>query len=102
MRYNCDYGKIILVHYGDSFTICCPTAGAEASEEVQNAVAVFLSQATSPAAAQTLTRILHNICSQPDNAKFRSLKMSNPKIKASVLEAPGALEMLEVRFAEHA
>ena len=70
---------------------------AEPSEEVQNAVAVFLSMAEPESAApQTLTRILHNICSQPDNPKFRSLKMSNAKIRASVLEAHGALDLLEV------
>lgn len=61
-------------------------------------MAIFLSQAGPESAApQTLTRILHNICSQPHNPKFRSLKMSNAKIRACVLEAPGALELLEVK-----
>ncbi|KAK9843223.1 hypothetical protein WJX74_008871 [Apatococcus lobatus] len=73
-----------------------PEAGADPSEEVQSAVAVFLSQAEPESAApQTLIRILHNICSQPDNPKFRSLKMSNAKIRASILETPGALDLLE-------
>ncbi|GFH06322.1 UBX domain-containing protein [Haematococcus lacustris] len=51
-----------------------------------------------PAASETLTalaRILRNILLQPAEPKYRSIRLSNPKVAAGITAVPGAMELLE-------
>ena len=40
-----------------------------------------------------LVKLLSNVAKEPTNAKFRRIRMTNPKI-AAALQAPAALEFL--------
>ncbi|KAL6761259.1 hypothetical protein V8C86DRAFT_2538967 [Haematococcus lacustris] len=51
-----------------------------------------------PAASETLAalaRILRNILLQPAEPKYRSIRLSNPKVAAGITAVPGAMELLE-------
>jgi len=54
-------------------------------------------------AMTSLLRLLRNIFENPDNAKFRTLKLENPKLSTDVFSVPGCLELLfAVGFQEDA
>ena len=42
----------------------------------------------------TLKKVIQNTAQAPTEAKFRKLKLSNPKIKELLVDVPGALESL--------
>lgn len=43
-----------------------------------------------------LLRVLRNVLDEPENAKYRALRLTNPKLKAAVLDVPAALAALEL------
>ena len=45
-------------------------------------------------AAEILLKLLGNVQRNPDNIKYRSVKLSNPKIESKLLVANGAFEIL--------
>ena len=45
-------------------------------------------------AGEILVRLLRNVMREPSNLKFRSVKLSNPKIESKLLTANGAFEIL--------
>ena len=76
----------------------------EAPEEVQAAAALLSSDPEGAAAAGVLARLLGNIVAAPSDAKFRRLRLSNPRI-AAVAHANGGIELLlacgfEIQFEE--
>ena len=54
-----------------------------------------LAQGMSPAQAAVLARLLANVAGQPGEAKYRRLRLSNPKVSDAVV-ATGALASLLV------
>ena len=48
-------------------------------------------------AISILTRLLRNIVNSPQEAKYRRLRLQNPKIKDAVVEIAGGIELLQVR-----
>ena len=66
---------------------------------VQAAVAL-LQQDERPGALALamLTRLLRNIVNSPQEAKYRRLRLQNPKIKEAVVDAEGGIELLQVRL----
>lgn len=45
-------------------------------------------------ACQVLIRLLSNIIQNPEDAKYRRIRLTNPKIKTAVVDVDGALELL--------
>ena len=71
------------------------------------AVAQLASDPAGPAAAEVLGRLLANISASPSEAKFRRLRLSNPRISSAVVDVSGGVELLlacgfEVVFEEGA
>lgn len=43
-----------------------------------------------------ISKVLGNVLSDPNNAKFRRLRLSNAKIQEAIVDASGGLEYLQV------
>ncbi|WCJ33606.1 plant UBX domain-containing protein 2 [Euphorbia peplus] len=76
--------------------------GGNGIEELQSSgdgletcVGTFLSGKPSEGSVEIVLRLLRNIVKEPDNAKFRKIRMSNPKIREAVSDVPGGVELLE-------
>lgn len=63
-------------------------------DDMQLAVAVYLSGSPSDGSVEIITKLFGNLCREPENEKFRRVRMSNPKIKEAVGEVNGGLELL--------
>lgn len=73
------------------------TAAAEAaSEEVQ--IALTQLQTAPQASREVLQKMLCNILRSPSEAKFRKVRLANPRIKEAIVDTDGALELLQVGF----
>lgn len=86
-----------------------PTAEplSEAADAVSVSVAQLASDPAGTAAAEVLGRLLANITASPSEAKFRRLRLSNPRIQSAVVDVSGGVELLlacgfEVVFEEGA
>lgn len=64
-------------------------------DDIQLAVAVYLSASPSDGSVEILTKLFGNLCREPENEKFRRVRMNNPKIKEAVGEVNGGLELLQ-------
>ena len=65
-----------------------------ADEQVQ--VAVIQLNAAPGASKEVLRKILANILRQPDDPKFRRIRLANARIKETIVDVEGALELLQV------
>ncbi|KAH0869466.1 hypothetical protein HID58_076488 [Brassica napus] len=78
------------------------TNGDEASSEekdkseVEKLVVVYLSGKPSESSVDVLLRLLKNIVKEPENGKFRKIRMSNAKIKEAIGDVAGGVELLEL------
>ena len=61
--------------------------------ELEKALACLISSSKAEDALPTLGKLIGNVAKDPGNAKFRRLRLGNPKIKA-VVAAPGAADLL--------
>lgn len=71
------------------------------------AVGQLASQPACAATAEVIARLLGNILAHPRDAKFRRLRLTNPRIQEAVVDVSGGLELLlacgfEVVFEEEA
>ncbi len=57
--------------------------------ELAAAAAVLASTEGGATAARTLTTLIENLVAAPDNPKFRRVRVSNTKIRSSLLDVPG-------------
>ena len=71
-----------------------PLEGDHAPEELRLAVAQLASDPGGAAAAEVLTRLLRNILAAPRDPKFRSLRLSNPRVQAAVVHTSGGAELM--------
>lgn len=69
-------------------------AAEAASEEVQ--IAVIQLEPAPEASKDVLRKLMTNILKQPGEQKFRKVRLANPRIKESIVEVEGALELLQV------
>ena len=67
---------------------------SEAADAVSVAVAQLASDPAGPAAAEVLGRLLANITAAPGEAKFRRLRLSNPRIQSAVVDVSGGVELM--------
>ncbi|GER29802.1 UBX domain-containing protein [Striga asiatica] len=65
------------------------------TNQLENCVSSYISGKPSDSSKEVVLRLLKNVVREPDNAKFRKIRMGNPKIKEAVGDAPGGIELLE-------
>lgn len=71
------------------------TNDAESLSELESCVGTFLSGKPSQSSLDIVLKLLRNIVREPDNSKFRKIRLSNPKIKEAIGEAVGGVDLLE-------
>ncbi|KAJ0095668.1 hypothetical protein Patl1_15505 [Pistacia atlantica] len=67
----------------------------ESRSELETCVGVFFSGRPKEGSVEVVRKLLGNVVKEPENAKFRRIRMSNPKIREAVSEVVGAVELLE-------
>ncbi|XP_042507268.1 plant UBX domain-containing protein 2-like [Macadamia integrifolia] len=70
-------------------------SNAGARNELMGCVGVFLSGSPLEGSVEVVLKLLRNIIKEPNNAKFRRIRMSNPKIREAVGVVAGGVELLE-------
>ena len=70
------------------------TAAEQADEQVQ--IAIIQLDEAPEACKEVLRKMLSNILRQPEDPKFRKVRLANPRIKETIVEVEGALELLQV------
>ncbi|KAK6146739.1 hypothetical protein DH2020_020608 [Rehmannia glutinosa] len=63
--------------------------------QLQTCVSAYVSAKPSEGSKEVLMRLLKNVVKEPENAKFRKIRMGNPKIKEAIGDVPGGVELLE-------
>lgn len=70
------------------------TEAESQNSELEVCVGTFLSGNPSEGSLDVVLKLLRNIAREPENVKFRKIRMSNPKIKEAVAEVTGGIELL--------
>ncbi|CAN0871551.1 Plant UBX domain-containing protein 2 [Linum grandiflorum] len=68
----------------------------EASLLDESSVAAYLSGKPPEGSVEVVLRLFRNIVKDPENVKFRRVRMGNPKIREAVTEVAGGIELLEL------
>ncbi|KAF5450342.1 hypothetical protein F2P56_030702 [Juglans regia] len=72
-----------------------PDNGAESRSELESCIGAFVSGKPSQGSVEVVLKLLRNIVREPENVKFRKIRMSNPKIREAIGEIAGGVELLE-------
>ncbi|OWM67814.1 plant UBX domain-containing protein 2 [Punica granatum] len=73
-----------------------PSSGdSDGGSQLEERVGVYLSAKLPESSVEILIKLLRNIVREPGNAKFRRIRMGNPKIREAVGEVAGGVELLE-------
>jgi UBX domain-containing protein 6 len=70
-------------------------SGAESKSELESYIGAFVSGKPPEGSVEVVLKLLRNIVREPGNAKFRRIRMSNPKIREAIGEVAGGVELLE-------
>jgi UBX domain-containing protein 6 len=70
-------------------------SGVESKSELESCIGAFVSGNPLEGSVEVVLKLLRNIVREPENAKFRRIRMSNPKIRESIGEVAGGIELLE-------
>ncbi|CAA6664818.1 unnamed protein product [Spirodela intermedia] len=70
-------------------------AEIEARDDVAARIGEFVSSEPPKESVEVVLRLMKNVVREPDNDKFRRIRMGNPKIKQAVSAVNGAVELLE-------
>lgn len=68
---------------------------ADSRSELEVFVGGYLSGKPSDGSVEILLKLLRNIVREPENVKFRKIRMGNPKIKEAIPDIAGGVELLE-------
>lgn len=68
---------------------------AEVKSELETCVSAYVSGKPSEGSVEVVIKLLKNIVKEPENAKFRKIRMGNPKIKEAIGDVVGGVELLE-------
>ncbi|XP_074308784.1 plant UBX domain-containing protein 2 [Silene latifolia] len=68
---------------------------SESKNEVESCVGVYLSGNPSEGSVDVVLRLFGNVVKDPENQKFRRIRMGNPKIREAVGDVVGGIELLE-------
>ncbi|XP_058732518.1 plant UBX domain-containing protein 2-like [Vicia villosa] len=66
----------------------------ETNTELEICVGSYVSGNPSEGSVDIVLKLLRNIVREPENVKFRKIRLSNPKIKEAVAEVNGGVELL--------
>lgn len=72
-----------------------PQEKDETRSELEVCVSTYLSGKPSDASVEIVLKLLKNIVREPENVKFRRIRLGNPKIKEAIADVPGGLDLLE-------
>ncbi|XP_078444437.1 plant UBX domain-containing protein 2 [Wolffia australiana] len=72
-----------------------PAADIETRDFMAGRIGEFVSSEPPKDSIDVVLRLIKNVVREPDNDKFRKIRMGNPKIKQAVGEVNGATEVLE-------
>ncbi|KAL0296596.1 UNVERIFIED_CONTAM: Plant UBX domain-containing protein 2 [Sesamum radiatum] len=64
-------------------------------DHLQTCVSQYKSGKPSDGSMEVMMRLFRNVVKEPENAKFRKVRMGNPKIKDAIGDVPGGVELLE-------
>ncbi|TMW96215.1 hypothetical protein EJD97_007733 [Solanum chilense] len=67
----------------------------EVKSGVEECVSVYVSGKPLDGSVEVVVKLLKNIEKEPTNAKFRKIRMGNPKIKEAIGDVVGGVELLE-------
>lgn len=67
----------------------------ETKDEIAAPIGKFLSGNPSEASVEIVLKLMRNIVTEPENAKYRRIRLSNPKIREAIGEVVGGVELLE-------
>lgn len=70
----------------------------ESNNELEIFVGDYVSGNLFEESVDIVLKLLMNIVKEPENAKFRKIKFSHPKIKEVVVEVSGGIELLRFFF----
>lgn len=69
--------------------------GLDLKSELETCVGAYVSGKPSEGSVEVILKLFKNVIKEPDNAKFRKIRMGNSKIKEAIGDAAGAVELLE-------
>ncbi|XP_058776222.1 plant UBX domain-containing protein 2-like [Vicia villosa] len=84
---NIDDGKLVETETEDVVEI-------DTNTELEICVGSYVSGNPSEGSVDIVLKLLRNIVREPENVKFRKIRLSNPKIKEAVAEVSGGVELL--------
>lgn len=67
----------------------------ESRNELEACVGTFLSAKPKEGSIEVMLKLLRNVVREPDNEKFRKIRMSNPKVREAIGEVAGGIEVLQ-------
>ncbi|KAI3502817.1 hypothetical protein L1887_31155 [Cichorium endivia] len=67
----------------------------ETRSELEACVGTYLSGKPSDASIEVVLKLLKNIVREPENVKFRKIRLGNPEIKEAIADVPRGLDLLE-------
>uniref|UniRef100_A0A1D1XPS9 UBX domain-containing protein 6 n=1 Tax=Anthurium amnicola TaxID=1678845 RepID=A0A1D1XPS9_9ARAE len=80
---------------GGSVSADGDVAQAGMRDDLAGRVGEFVSSEPPGESVEVVLRLMRNVVREPENDKFRKIRMSNPKIKQAVCTVGGAVELLE-------
>ncbi|XP_028767136.1 plant UBX domain-containing protein 2 [Neltuma alba] len=71
-----------------------PDNGVQSRTELEACISMYMSGKPSEGSVEVVLKLLRNIVKEPDNAKYRKIRLTNAKIKEAVSEVAGGIELL--------
>ncbi|XP_076924627.1 plant UBX domain-containing protein 2-like [Bidens hawaiensis] len=65
------------------------------ASELDTCVGAYVSGKPSDGSVEIVLKLLRNIVKEPENVKFRKVRLGNPKIKEAIADVAGGLDLLE-------
>lgn len=73
----------------------CDEAKVDSRSELETRVGAYVSGKPNEGCVDIVQKLLSNIVKEPENVKFRRIRMGNLKIKEAIADAVGGVELLE-------
>ncbi|KAI7749949.1 hypothetical protein M8C21_029367 [Ambrosia artemisiifolia] len=67
----------------------------ETLSELDTCVGTYVSGKPSDGSVEIVLKLLKNVVKEPENVKFRKIRLGNPKIKEAIADVAGGLDLLE-------
>lgn len=67
----------------------------EPRNELEACVSTYVSGKPTEASVDIVLKLLRNVAKEPENVKFRKVRLGNPKIKEAIADVAGGLDLME-------